>query len=657
MQSLTERHAQLLSEAEALVSAEADFLSLSLPGFVSQALVERVKARVVEISSAVMSASQASENSAAMLDLLAARSLLGRLTTFVPTSAVRLASTAATPTGGAGATLSITGGPWFIGTGRTLDLTVNGDVVSIALPSSRPVLRSQAVDVTGLVNGDEISVLLDHGAGTDSYAYIILDLVDTSTLITATNTNIVGTSMVSVDGVLALRRESDSPIASILVRGDTSTRGNFLSWFTGSAGARGETIEQFPAPITGQALTDLLIAAHPDIRATATETGLGEFVTATWTGTTFTDTRGVGELEVVGSVALVPSGITVSVGDVIDVGGTQYPVTAVDGSVVSTSPAIPVGTWPFTVGASYDSIATGTKALVTGNNGVTIWTYVTATNGSTVTVQGPAWDWGTEARLRLVSQTVDVSVVGEDASVPLSVAATTGASALGITPGPYYGAVATFTVEEDLLSAGVLPGDVVTLVNTVVGTVTRSVLSVSRTSFTVADVAYDAGGWTAEILNRAYQAYALLAQAATDFRASSTLETLISVIGPALRGAAPTASMTSAINAYSASLSTYRAALDAYVVATEAGVTQILRLLEERGLDRGVDLLLAPSVNQLLSSTSDDLTYTTWLARTAGTVTRQVAPVSKMGVENSGQRSGRGGGEYRRPFDPTRTRT
>lgn len=653
LEALSEVQGNLLLECEALIDASTDVAAMHMPSYVATSLIERVQVRVTEITAALSSTTQASENSAAFLDLLAAKTLLGAITSFRSPTRTRTAVVDAAPSVCAPASFSISGGPWFLAPGTALGLEVNGVPVSIPLPSSRPVLSAASVDPTLLSPTDEVSISLDHGASTDFYAYAGPDLVDITAFTAATNAALPGVTAYVSGGTLYLRRENDAPSASIELTADTSARGAFADWFTGGTGCRGSVVVAYPSPVKAHVLAALLEASDPGVRAEESVEELSAFLTSTWAGTTFTDVACSGSLTSTGTVVTVPANLAAKlvVGEAFLISGIGYEITSKDGTSVLTTPAVPAGTHTFTAGTSFVGTPLGTPVLIAGSTGFSLWTYVTAVEGSSVTVQGPAWDWGETVRVALIQESVHVSLIDTSPGSSLEVLASSGASALGVTPALHTSEITQFTLDAGAGKAG----DLLRLVAPSGVEYTREIVSVGAT-VEVEAVPYEAGTWSAQVLNGDYVAYEDLAAACAAYADSTAYTNFLALTGSAVRGSGLGVAVDAAATAYTAALTTLATALDAYLVNTSSAVQQVVALLSERGLDRGVDLFLNPGVSALLASSIDDLTYASWLARVAGDVTRQVAPARKTSRGPTGQVEAQGVGEYRAPFDPTRRR-
>ena len=135
------------------------------------------------------------------------------------------------------------------------------------------------------------------------------------------------------------------------------------------------------------------------------------------------------------------------------------------------------------------------------------------------------------------------------------------------------------------------------------------------------------------ITSTRYNAWAdlrVLVQAWLDDDALSDTTDFEFQVSRLIRGANPSAQITAAINTYEGGLAAILAALDAYVVPAERTIDNILRMLNEQGMDRALDLLVSLDVEEFFNMPPDSVSYSTHLVRTAAIVTRQVAPVGKL---------------------------
>jgi hypothetical protein len=630
---IQEDSALLVAEVATLAAAYTSFSSIALPGLAAATAVAAAQATIEEMPAKLQGADQALHNRQALLDLFAAKTVLNRIAKYTPPQTVKFQGTAVPAAVVSPPTVTSTApGPWFVGPGITLDLVVDGVAYSVPIRCTRATLVSAVVTAPGLAVPSQVFITYDFGSGTEFYTYAAPDVVSDAAFLLASNTALGAVQISQSGGRFTIRRENDAPTANLRLTSNTVDQGTFAKWFTGeSADIRGDLQASYPTLYTGEELVAAVQAAVPWLSVASNMTVLAEFATAAVSGTTFTDSKVVG--------SLISTGTTTQIGVAgwgellpgmsLLISGAAYSVVSVADAVLETLPAIPAGTWSFVAGSDYTSLPVGAPVQVVGSNGLKVWSYVTATLGPSITIQGPAWAWGALPRVLCVSETVTLLHRGTDPAATLEVVAGGGANMLGIVPAVYTPTIGEFTLSSDLRAAGVAAGDTADLVDGAGLTTTVRVDGAGDT-LTTAAVPYGTGAWTVEIRNTGVDTFSTLEAACLAFIRSTTYTALEARATALLAGGRYSSSVQAALAAYLADVNTLLAALNAYTVSREPAIDQILRSLEERGLDRGVDLLLSPDLPTLLAAGPAELTYSGWFAQVASDTTRKVAPVSKM---------------------------
>lgn len=652
---LVETHSEILVRTQALVDAYSAVSSLAMPAHLAQVVVTRVQDKIAELSTVLTTSEQAKHNRRAFIDLHAAKSILTRIATYTPPSEVR-ASFAATPAAGTAAEIQIVGGPWSVGPGQTLELIINGTPYSVPLPTSRPVFVSEASDPTTLLVGSIIGASLDHGASSLAYTYAAPDLVDPASFVAATNAAIAGVTAYVEGGVFCFRRESDDPTASLSFLADVPALGDFVTWLLDeSSPVRGATPIVYPTPVRAEALSEAINTSALGVVAEASSSSVVSFQATPLLGTVMAQMESTGSLTSTGATTVTAtSGYRqIYTGRALLVGGVSYTVTNVVDQQITTSPSIPAGTWTYLSGPDLSQIVEiGDKVVVVGDRGVSVWTSIVSVLGPSVTLGGAVWAWGPTPRLTVVRETVRVSNRSLAPGNSIQVLGSSGAMSLGVAVGTTTGTLSEFSTTTDLPTKGITVGDPVVLVN---GTsYVSTVRAVAANSLTVDPVAYVAGTWQATVSNQGYVQAATLSTGLNVFGEAPQYADLEKLMPALLSGGKLTATISAAITAYATTLQTLLTALDQYSVGKAAAIDQVLRLLEERGLDRGVDVYLAPDVAQLLEATPEDLVYSSWFARHLSDATRLLAPVTKTSSALYGYQEFRLRSFQQVPYDPTR---
>jgi hypothetical protein len=322
----------------------------------------------------------------------------------------------------------------------------------------------------------------------------------------------------------------------------------------------------------------------------------------------------------------------------------QYGILSVSEStlVLSTpSPAAATGTYE--AGPDYRSIPDGARvALAAVVNFRNTGLYRVAIGGGAVahltldrslpvttvteTVSGPAFTSYLKLSAASVGPLEGIATFPADAGV----------TALGFTASATQdqGLSASGTISGiDLLERGVRVGDLLrmTYLTTALPEQTITALTTTTVSFSPG-VEFQAGDPTYSIISVRYEAWDTLRavlQTWLDTEAQSDISDLEFQVGRLIRGANPSTQITDALDDYVTGLNTLQAALLAYVVDEERTILNVLRTLDEQGMDRARDLLVTLELVEFFTMSKDSVSYSTHLIRETADVTREVAPVGK----------------------------
>lgn len=655
------RHVDILDRLDKISNAVEDLNSVALPQKTIAAIVSKMNTRLQELETLLGGSSGIKESRLSMLELLTMRSLLAKVASFGPPVLVKtplLQSDASTvalvdSVGDEASVVATVSAPLNYGANTVLGLTVNGGTpISVALPgASQAELRSTLLDFTapnGPVALAELAALVndltpvsipDCGAigapwASGGAAAAALNAM------TAPDLMITWEAVTGTTGYLMFRSGSSEDSSSLVIYGDTADTARFRDWalpipYTAAA-----------IPVPAQEVVDAIAAATSLVSAEVEEvvydtaeavrhTSMGTLNFAIVTGTDGVSTGAAAMTSATKNFALskVRVGMAVRITAPPLCVGT-YEITAVAAGELTTSAVIPAGTGiAFTVGPDYSDVPVGARVRVasaTAANGF----YRVATPGAVLLeLDRPVPVAASDMVVTVYTQFIRLNAVGTTTASGIATTASTGATALGIAPAAE--TVTTLTrftsASADFLARGIRAGDLITLTSPTAVVYQRVIDSATVTSFVItAGVPYEVGAWEFEISSARVSAYETLtaALAAIEFTSLADLDFMITRLA---RGARYVGDIAATLTAYRAELVTAQAALAAFSVPGEPGIDAIIRMMQEQGFDRAVDLLLRLSVSEIFLMDRDGVSYTSNVIRKAATAARQVTPVTKYG--------------------------
>lgn len=674
----TQRHDTILTLGTAVAGALTSLERVRLPETAVRDIASRISTRLSELRTIMEGSSAQAESRMAMLELLTMRTLLTKASSFQnpelelmpktgdPTTGVLLDSPGEQPR-----ISSALSAPYNYDPGASFAFEVDGvSVGPVVLPgSSRAELRTRPITPwVSLAAADEVAFELD-GGGVVSYT-VPLPHVDGPAAALDLDANLPGISVTWDAGTNQLVFQSEDPgdASRLKTLFDTAPRENFWVWAFPPTEVLSSEASGMPVPI------DLVVAElanYPAVRLDTVRSPLGSFVGQR--------TAVIGEESVLWErvdqgADLVASGnqatsasknleaLGVLPGMFVHTtapGVADYEITAVDGPVLTLSPAPPSGALTYYIGGDYRDVPAGARVqLTSAANPTNTGFYRVLSAGVARVVLDrviPEEDSALFATItddRLVLLSPSTSTTG---SIGVS-APSTGATALGfaVTASPVYASLTEFQVTGDFLLRGVRVGDLISLTSPSAVSYDAVITEVT-TSRLVLDllIPYEVGNWSYQIRSARATAYADLQPSINQFLAAYPDVRLVDqAIGRLSRGARYSAELTSILDGYRAALVGLRDALGGYVVSRERPIDNVVRTMQEQGFDRALDLLLGLRIEELFSMEPDGVSYTTWLVRQAATTAREVAPVSKSAASTRILQEWRPVSFQPDPFDP-----
>lgn len=649
--SAREQHVEILSRVAALMEATTALADVALPQQTIATVVARIGTRLAELEETMASASGVRESRLALLDLLTMRSLLGTVSAFtVPqTVLVPLARDVAEgefiDSAGDPATLvGAISSPYNYGPSTSLSLSINGGApTAIPLPgSSRASVRSAALAFPGGPTlPAEIAVVVDFTSA------VIVDAATASP--PWASGSAAATALGGALGPSVLV-EWDAGTSQLVFSSASSGDGSFLRFYSDSADRLaftdwafpGQSLEGRGAPIELDVVLGALAETTALARGEAQETFVGTFPGSVTVGDATLDleviagTDGVAADDALTSAATnfqlagVRAGMAVVVTAPPASVGT-YVVAAVEDSRILLETNIPVNSGVvFSIGPDLRTIAVGTRVILAGSAPYAAGYYRVATPGAVSVELDRLVPADAAVTATIFHRAVSLSAVGTTTTSELEANASSGATALGLSTGaPALPALSVFSVDIDPVQRGAKVDDSLRLTSPTSVAYTRPILALDMTSITVAPVPYEAGTWTYEIRSARSEAYDTLVDA-LDGVAVPDLATVDFAVSRLVRGARYTNEVESALVAYRASLADLISAMEGYSVPVESGVDAIVRMMEEQGFDRALNLLLRLDVRTLFSMDRAGVSYASHLVATSTRAAREVVPVSKL---------------------------
>ncbi len=582
------RH-DIIVELAASIGAAIDNLNaVRLPERAAQGVVRRIRERVDALATTLGRPGSAQQNRTALLDLLAARSLLTKVSGFgsirvdvMPRLGDPTTGTIQTSDGTEASVLGTVSSPYNYDGGATVDLTLNGAATtpSVVLPNdygSRAVLYSQVLSFPG-------------GPGVTAEAAVRNILEGTlSTFVTAgspySSGSVAATAIGgglgpdievfwdSLSGRLAFVSSASSDNSLVEFDLSTADRVAFSDWAFGVAGT---TRAEFVVVQAGD-LIELFEASDPGLRCVVRETYYGNFSGAR---------------------------------------SNSFPNQILSPS--TNFSAIPVGARVKLSGTS------------TNNSGY--YRVLSGVVPGVLVLDRSIPDADSSLYLATFNRLIELSAVGTTTQSGIAALSTPGATALGLPVAAEVPASLTeFVITSgDFMLRGVLPGDLLELIAPSGAAYSVVVLTVApRELMFDTAVPYEAGAWEYSVRNFNMVDYQVLQEACLEF--DTSLVAVRVAVQQLIKGARFSPELVQAFSDYSVSLEDLATACAAYTPAVDDAMRHCIETFQEQGLDRALDLLLELRVSELFTMHPDGVSYSTWLVRASIDAAREVAPQSKF---------------------------
>ena len=323
----------------------------------------------------------------------------------------------------------------------------------------------------------------------------------------------------------------------------------------------------------------------------------------------------------------------------VDTGGGEEirRITSVTGADFEVDTALPtLGALPYRIGADLRGVPVGARVLV-GSVRVPLNTgpyRVLSSSIAQLVVDRSFFAAADPVSVTVFTSFLRASAPGAMpadgvAAWPASVGATSVGYAVTATQAKAEFVELAFDAPTNLLARGVGVGDRLTLSTSPI--TTSSVLSVALDSVGIESTPYFSGKVSYTIESARYLAWLSLAEDVVGFLDNVDFEAADFAITRILSGAAAGALLGAGgpVGVFSAQIDAL-ASLQDYVVPFERSIDNILRMLNEQGMDRAIDLFTSLRVVEFFGMHADGVSYSTHLIRTAADVTRQVAPTSRF---------------------------
>jgi hypothetical protein len=667
LSEILSRHDTIFDLVTALVEAVVRLDGVRLPETAVQGIVGRIQDRLEALQETLEGDTALAESREAMLELLVMRTILAKASNFrTPVQVV--APLAGDPTtltlagGGTSAVGSLTG---------TISAPFNYDSQTANLLRVQVGTPFTQVDIT-LPGGSNAA--LQSAALTFPFTFnaatrlrVVIDDVLQAEVDPADGPHASAAALASVlDGLYAGWTVTDSgsqliftsngfgDSSSLEILGDTVARARFL----------GEIPLETPYNRgTGVAITDVLSAVGAGtalVRAEEVRTEYGDVSGTVSSGTPDTVdsvlASGADLIMTVNSAVVTSPSVNfellgVQAGMALDVSAPpsvagQYSILSVSESTLTLATVSPdTATATYEAGPDYRSVPDGAR--------VSLSPTIDFRNAGFYRV---AVSGGAVAHLTLdrsLSVAAIETVSGEATTSFLKITAASTGPLEGIATFPAdagltaLGFVASATQDQglaanatlsgiDLLARGVRVGDLLRMTYLTTSLPEQTITAVTPTTLAFTPgVEFQAGDPTYSVVSARYEAWEVLRAALQtwlDDETQSDTTDLEFHVGRLIRGATFSQQIEDVVSDYReglAGLTGLQTALLAYVVEEERTILNVLRTLDEQGMDRARDLLVTLELTDFFTMSKDSVSYSTHLVREMAEVTRAVTPVGR----------------------------
>lgn len=637
-------HSTITEMSEAMESAISRFGEAQLPARTLRTLVGRVQTRLTELQEEMAAVDAPSKSRDALVDLVAMRGIVTKAASFRPPQLVRAPGTGAamiTLLDSPGVRAEAVGqvsAPFFATGSGTFEVDVDGfSYTPTVLRDSRALLVSAELTLPGAAGNIDIAVLVN-GAVTET-ATVDLSLHTGVTLAAALDSAMgLDVTWNAGDSIVEFR----IPAAGVLSPGtlevlvDTTAQAAALGEFW-----RGSLLIATPDLITAEEVI-------AEIGAAASLLNIRSERTIYYRGDALYDAGILYAMKFYSGVASYLSDYTLQLDVNAEANGaqpgdelilssgltaTRYRILEVDGRTLTVDSVIAsFGVTLAIVGASLEDVPAGASVrVVSGRNR---GDYVVSGVASLIGLElEDGMPFEETCEVVITTEYLRVATQTDATSSSLELGAGAANTALGLENVSAVNAVSSGQVAVDLVAAGVIPGDELSLISPADATSTHTVTGVTtnRVSFSP-PVVFESGVWQFSIRNANYVTYLALQAGIGDAWGASqraSFPTVDASLNRIFRGAQYTTTVKDPLADYLDALLQLEAALVGYTIPVERGVRAALAMLEEQGMARAKDILVALRIKDFFELSSDGVSYDTHLMRASGEAARVLTPVHK----------------------------
>lgn len=636
-----ERDDDITSRLGGITNALTTLSRVSLPETTIASIVARMNTRLIELESQMSSVTAVRDSRMAMLDLLAMRSLLAKVSNFrspqvklMPVGNEVAAAELLDSEGVEPSLLGTVSAPFNYSILTSLELTVSGAPVISPLPGqSVAEIRSRVMGFpTGPAAPWDLDVTVDFTnpvllsglAGpyaTGPAAAAALDAA--SPLLTV--------FWDASSSQLVFQSANDGDDSALEFSAASTDAAAFVAWALPAI-----PLTARAAPVAAETAVAALTSPLIGVEAQTTSYPAGDAVLTGLDEIDFTKTLATGaEINdsVLSSSAVNFVAAGVRRGDAVVVtvpAAATYIVKDVTPQRLTLENAPNTSGVSFSVGPDLAAVPTGARVRVISSSArATGWYRVLTVAGLVVTLDRNIPDAPTTVEASIFTTYLRVTALGASTTTTLAAPSSTGGIALGLFPLAAAGSeLSRFSTALDPLGRGVQPGATATLVSPSSVEYERLVTDVGVGEFSTEPVPYEAGIWSFIIYSSAGLAFSALADGLS---AVSTVDRSVVdfAVTRLISGARYVGSVAQALSSYRAQLVSQAALLSAYTVPEEPGISAVIKMLQEQGFDRMLDILLRLDIDVVFSMPREGASYATHLVRTLATAVREVTPVTK----------------------------
>jgi len=657
LQSILARHGNIKELAEALVEATARLDAVRLPETAVQAIVGRISDSLELVQETLEGDDALSESREAMLELLVMGTVLKKASSFgTPQETLApLAGDATTLTlggeGTPGSLLGMVSGPFnYDSTATNLLRTQVGTPptqIDITLPGgSNASVRTPPTGGAAFTGAEDFSISVDGGF---PQAFLVAGVHGSAAALAAylDALPIGGATVTAVGSRVVITSDSFGDSSSIEVFISTAAQAAFIAlvpleipYNRGEGVGIEEILDAVGAATAGisaeevkeefDAVSGTVSSGTPTVIDAVLSSGADLVMTA--------DSPVVTSPSINFELLGVRAGMGLNVTAV-----EEFVILSVDKSTLTLTTDSPVTTTgTYEVGPDFRSVPDGARVILSADvNFRNTGAYRVDVGGGSIAHLVLDRSLSITPAMEAVSGNIftsylKVSAIAVGALEGIATfPADAGLTALGFTASAVQdqGLSASASSAVDLLARGVRPGDRLSLSvagtplpDQTVGTLDPATLTFSPgVEFQASDPTFSIGSER----RGSWETLRIAVQAWLDDEAQSTTDDLEFQVSRLVRGANPSATIDATLTAYAKGLDVLQAASAAYVVPEERGILNVIRTLDEQGMDRARDLLINLELTDFFQMPKDSVSYSTHLIRTMADESRELVPVGK----------------------------